>query len=266
MTAPIIWSGGLGGSGIDTATTAPVITSASIIWYDPTQGNDANTGTNPEQPVKTFAQAVTNASTGSVVAMLDVDNETITGTVTINKSIKVVGVGAGSARTSFTPLSGATAMFNVTADDVSFENCYFKPAQGTVGTAGRITCANKGLEFYSCQFDSGASDGNCVITAAGSDYFRFDGCTFTVTSALSSGTGPIAINCSGTNIGGKIFDTVFDGSTFGFKDAAAVTLVSATRLYIKNVTLVGKADIVGTGVSYNIIGVTTSGASRILIT
>lgn len=268
MAAPVIWSGGLAGSGIDTATTTPVIVSAAIIWLDFTNGSDANAGTSPELPVKTFAQAVTNAASSSIISVVANNAEVVTGTVAINKSVKVVGSGIGSARASFAPASAATLMFNVTSDDVSFESIYFKSAQATTGTAGRVSCANKGLEFYSCQMDSSFFDGAGIILAAGADYFRIDGCSFTAVGPFVAGTSQTFVNCSGTNIGGKIFNTVFDGASLGagFNSSVAISLTSATRLYIKNLTLVGRTDVTGTGVSYEIIGLTTSGASKVSIT
>jgi hypothetical protein len=270
VASMIVWSGGLAGSGIDAATLSPVIVSSSVIWLDNVNGNDANAGTAPENPKKTLSSAITAASaTGTIIAVASGSNETIVGTVTINKAVKIVAFGSGSTAGGFTQSASSANMLSVTTDDVSFEGVYFRSAASGSSSNPKVTTGNKGLEFLSCTWDLGTTDGAGIVFTVGADYFRVQDCAFNRIGAFAGGAGttPKAINISGAAIAGKIINTSFNGGSFGWQDGAAIDLTGApVRLYMKNVTLSGKSDVSGTSPSYVIIGVTTSGASLVSIT
>jgi len=264
MASPIVWPQGLVGTGVDSSTLLPDLFSAAVIWVDNSKSasSDANAGTDPELPLKTTSQAVTNASAGSVIVYGANHAETISSTVTVNKNgLRFLGFGVGT-RTTFTPASGATLCFSVTTGtDVVFENLYFKGASATSGTAGRVQTAAAGTEIYSCQFDCGANDGNAVICASGGDRFRIDSCSFTATGSRPTS----AINLSAAVTGGRIVNTTVDGSTFGWA-GTAVSVASCVQLYVKNLTLAGNADMIGaTTTSYQLFGVVSSAAGRVTL-
>lgn len=263
MASPIAWGLGFAGSGIDTATVSPVYTSAKTIWLNSNGGNDANAGTEPELPVATIAQAVTNSVANSVIVVAAGHTQTIVGTQAFGSvaGLRVVGCGTGSNRPKFTPTSGATAMFNVTSADVVFENIYFGAAAGTSGSAGRLTTNQSGTQVLNCQIDCGAFDQEGFIWSSCANGV-VNNCNFTAvasrpTRALLHNTGA----CNNFQMNG----VVFDGSTFGWAGIACVP-AAATDLVIKNLTLAGNSDLVAAITSYQIFGVTTSGAGRVTIT
>ncbi len=262
MASPIVWTAGFAGTGIDTATDVNNLLSAATIWVNFSTGNDVNAGTEPELPVKTTAQAVTNAVAGSTIIFPSGNAETITGTVTVNKAgLRFVGFGTGSNRPKFTPSSGATAMFNVTAIDVCFESLYFAAAAATSGAGGRITCAVAGLEVTSCQMDCGASDQEGILLAAGADRFRIDSTTFTATASRPTR----ALGLSAAITGGKVINCTVDGATFGWA-GNAFTCSSCVSLVVKNLLISGQADILGaTTTSYQFYGLTTSAAGKVTL-
>lgn len=262
MASPILWPLGLAGTGVDSATVYPDLFSAATIWVNFTSGSDANAGTEPELPVKTIAQAVTNAAAGSIIAIVAGNQETVAGTVTVNKAgVRFVGFGTGANRPQFIPTSGATALFNVTAVDVCFESIYFKAAAATTGTGGRITCAVAGLEVNSCQVDCGANDQEGILLAAGADRFRIDSTTFTATASRPTR----ALGLSAAITGGKVINCTIDGSAFGWA-GNAFTCSSCVSLVAKNLTLAGNSDVLGsTTTSYQFLGVLGSSAGKVTL-
>lgn len=263
MASAQVWGLGLAGSGVATATLYPDYLASSVIWVNFTSGSDANAGTEPELPVKTIAQAVTNASAGSTINIVAGNLEPLTAQVAVNKAaLRFVGNGVGTNRPQFTINSGATSMFNVTTADCAFEGIYFKAALATSGTGGRVVCTASGLELIECQIDCGAFDQEGVLLNAGADNARIDGCSFTAVGSRPTRAIGLA-GAPNTNV--KIIDTTVDGSTFGWA-GNAVTTSNCVRMVIKNITLAGNSDLSGsTMTSYQIYGVTTSGASKVVI-
>lgn len=263
MASPIVWGLGFAGSGIDTASVLPVYTSAATVWLNSNGGSDANAGTEPELPVATIAQAITNVAAGGVICIAAGHAQSIVGTQAIAKAgVRFVGFGTGSNRPKFTPTSGATLMFNVTANNVVFESLYFGSAAGTAGTGGRASTANVGTQFLSCQFDCGTFDGECLLftnTAAAGG--RIENSAFTAVSSRPTR----ALVHSAVIDNFTMNGCTFDGATFGWAGAACVP-TGATNLVIKNLTLAGNADLIAAVTSYQIFGVTTSGAGRVQIT
>lgn len=262
MASPIIWPAGFAGTGIDTAIAVNDLLSASAQWVNFATGSDANAGTEPELPVKTTAQAVTNAAAGSPIIFAAGNAETITGTVTVNKAgLRFIGFGTGSNRPKFTPSSGGTAMFNVTAVDVAFESLYFGAAAATPGTGGRITCAVAGLEVNACQFDCGANDQEGILLSAGADRFRIDSTVFTATASRPTR----ALGFGAALTGCKVYNCTIDGATFGWA-GNSFTCSSCVSLVVKNLTIAGQADVLGaTTTSYQFYGVTTSAAGKVTL-
>jgi hypothetical protein len=262
MASPIVWPQGFAGTGIDTATVLPVIQSAATIWLNFSTGSDANAGAEPELPVKTMAQAMTNAAAGSTIIVAAGNAETVTGTVTFSKAgVRVVGFGTGANRPKFTATSGGTAMFNVTAVDVCFESIYFAASAAGPGAGGRITCAVAGLEVNSCQVDCGANDQEGILLAAGADRFRMDSTVFTATASRPTR----ALGLSAAITGGKVINCTIDGATFGWA-GNAFTCSSCVSLVVKNLVLAGQADVLGaTTTSYQFYGVTGSAAGKVTL-
>jgi hypothetical protein len=264
MASPIAWGRGLAGTGVATATLYPAYFGTDVIWLNSDGGSDANTGLLPELPLATVGAAVTAASAGAAIAIAATHVETLAAAVNIAKAgLHFVGFGTGTARPTFTTASGATAAFTVSAggDGTMFENLYFKAAAATSGAGGRITSADTGTQIIDCAFDCGASDQECVLLNAGADNARIEGCTFTATATRPTR----AIGFGAAISDAHIINTTIDGATFGWA-GNAFTVNSAIRLYMRNLTLAGMSDLTGTAVaSYRIVGVTTSGASKVSI-
>lgn len=266
MASPIFLPAGLAGSGIDSATAFPDIVSASVIYLNSgsAAASDANAGTEPELPLLTLAQAITNASAGSVISIASTHSQTISSAVNIAKAgLRLVGSGIGSARATFTPSSGATTVLNIQAGgvDTVIESIYFKAAAATSGAGGRVVSVASGTEVLSCQFDCGAFDQEAVLLNAGADNARIEASAFTAVGSRPTR----AIGLAGTNTNVKLVNVTVDGSTFGWA-GNSVTVTNCVHLSVKNLTLAGNSDVLGaTTSSYQILGVTGSSTVRVTL-
>lgn len=265
MASPIIWSAGLAGTGVDTATVSPDYFGTNVIWVNSANSaaSDANAGTEPELPLATLAQAITNASAGACIAVSATHTQTISVTLTVNKAgLRFVGFGTGTARPTLTPSSGAIAVFTVSAANVVIDNFYLKAAAATSGAASRVVSTASGTQVLNCQVDCGAFDQEGVLLNASADNARIEGCTFTATA--SRPTRAIGLGAAVSNF--QLMSTIIDGATFGWA-GNAVTVNSAINMVAKNVTLQGNSDLNGTTVaSYQMYGIVAVGASRVTIT
>lgn len=265
MASPIVWGAGLAGTGVDTATVYPDFFGTNVIWVNSASSaaSDANAGTEPELPLATLAQAITNASAGACIAVAATHTQTISVTLAVSKAgLRFVGFGTGSARPTLTPSSGAIATFTVTAANVVIDNFYLKAAAATSGAAGRLTTNSSGTQVLNCQLDCGVFDQQGLLFTTGADNARVQACTFTATASRPT----TAINHSNAVSNFHLLDSVVDGATFGWA-GNAVSVNSAINMVAKNVTLMGNSDLNGTTVaSYQMYGITAIGASRVTIT
>lgn len=262
MSSPIIWSAGLAGTGVDTATVFPDYFGTNVIWVNSASSaaSDGNAGTEPELPLATLAQAITNASAGACIAVSATHAQTISVTLAVNKAgLRFVGFGTGTARPTLTPSAGNIATFTVTAANCVIDNFYLKAAAATSGASGRLTTNASGTQVLNCQIDCGAFDQEGLLFTTGGDNARVQACTITATASRPTR----AISHSNAVSNFHLLDTVIDGATFGWA-GNAVNVTSAINLVAKNVTIMGNADIFGTTVaSYQMYGITAIGAAKV---
>src|SRR5688572_14864661 len=186
MASPNIFSAGLNLAGTVFANgpttlrlAGQVYLSGAVQWLDTISGDNANTGTRPEQPVKTLAQAVTNSTHNGVIVIGAGSAETLTGAQALGLNhLSIFGCGTGSSRPRYT-CGGAVAMFDVTAP-TWIEGIYF-PAS-TAAPTNRIGIGGAGTTVKDCYFECGANDTTRAVTVAAS-YARLDGCSFVATAS-----------------------------------------------------------------------------------
>lgn len=127
----------------------------SATWYvSSVIGNNGYSGKVVDHPVATLVQAMTLASAKDTIVLLDGHAETISSStaMTVSKAgLKVVSYSKGSLRATFTLDTATTARINITAANVSFDNCLF-----VANFADIATCFlnNTGPEFQvtNCEF------------------------------------------------------------------------------------------------------------------
>src|SRR6185295_16934018 len=121
MASPNVYGGGLNLAGTvfrngpSVLQLAPAYFSGAIQWLDTISGNNANAGTEPELPVATLAQAVTNSAANGLIIIGEGSTETLGSSQVINLAgLAVVGCGTGTLRPRYT-CSGAVEMLSATA-------------------------------------------------------------------------------------------------------------------------------------------------------
>lgn len=237
--------------------------SGLVQWVDTISGSNANTGAEPELPVQTLAQAVTNSAASGLIIIGEGSSESLGSAQTLNLAgLRIVGCGAGSTRPRYT-CTGTVSMFDVTSAGVRIQNIYF-PASTAVAT-NRVAFTGINGEVRDCYFECGASDTNRALrihTAAHGVRVR-DSQFVSVASRPAIGL-EVSAAVTDTSVEG----CTFDGGSFGWSDAAFKVSAAATRINVEDVSLLNRADFSAsvTATTYQAFGLTPTGGSRILWT
>lgn len=224
----------------DAFLNADLILTGVVIWVDSVLGNNSNPGTK-ELPVATLAQAVTNAtpSNGDIIVIKAGHSETLTSSVALSKAgLRIFGLGTGSGAPNFT-CNAAIDMFEITAADVMLFNLYF-PAATTVAPTALIDVAGAGARVKDCTFICGAFTQYAITVAAAGTNFLLKGGSMSV-SADGPDAGLLIESASATGL--RVEDTIFDGSTFNWDDAAIYSTVGHLRFTYDKVRLSNNATI-----------------------
>ena len=221
--------------GDDLSTSEPIYMSGNVWFVQSTTGTDAASpaGKNKAEPLDTLNQAITNAVSGDMIALLSAHTETRTSTFTITKSLTIVGCGTTSAKPAPQLLnnSAAGSLFTINTSGiyVEFRNIYF-PAQVQSNSATKFSIGQGNVRFVGCYFEANVFDTAAIVTlpttGTESEVF-FDGCTFISTGASSSSQPLAAI--AGTAITGhvRLDGTTFSNGSYGWSGASAVTITGA---------------------------------------
>jgi len=182
----------------------------NVYWVD-SNGGGSSKGTFAS-PVATLAEglALCTASNGDIVCMKPGHAESSATAIAINKAgVALLGLGIGSLRPTFTG-TGATDLFDVTANDVAIYNLIFKHT--TANTTGSVNVGAEYTTISNCRFEQATTYGlQAVVIEYDSDDITVEDCEFYVL-----GEGPdsaIAIEKSTTSSPArlKILRNYFDG-------------------------------------------------------
>lgn len=269
MASPNIWPAGIGyPTGVDTVTVSPVYTSAKIYFVSSLTGNDTTgTGVDPERPWATINKFfLSGNATGDICAVAAGHVETFTSNFSMGSNVRIVGGGVGTSRPQITNANAASApMWDNTPAACVVENLYF-PASSVASAGPRIRQEGTGSRVINCQFDCGVNDTFATgsleyVTGAGS-------ATIQNTVFSSVGSRPSVGLAVSNAMNDMLLDGVtFSGGSYGWTDYAFKGVAAITRLVVKNLVLSGNSDLItATATTYQIFGVTTSGASKIVLT
>jgi hypothetical protein len=270
LASPVNWTAGfnLAGTVFDGGPAllelAPSYLSGGVQWVDTIGGSNVNVGDNPELPVQTLAQAVTNSAANGLIVIGQGSAEAPTGSQSVALAgLTIVGCGSGSTRPRYT-CAGAVDLFAVSAAGVRIRNLYF-PASTAVSTA-RVAFTAANGEVKGCYFECGASDTNRAVrihTAANSCRVRDS--SFVVTASRPA----MGLEISAAVTDTTIEDSVFDGGSYGWTDYALKVSAAATRIFLEGqVELLNRSDagFTVTATSYQLFGLVPSGGSKVVLT
>lgn len=272
MASPNIYASGLGGSTGDELCSFSNLTLSGNVWYlQYSSGTDAASpaGKDRTKPLKTLAQAHTNAAAGDIICCLTGHQETLTGSQTFNKAgIRLVSEGSGTANKAAFTHNGAFDLFSVTAAGVVIGNINF-PTNATAATSNaKVMIQANGVMVRGCYFSLTVTDGYAVAIGAGTPTScEISNSTFisTSTSAASQPTGAFTAANASTDL--RFDNVTVDGGSTGWSGTAAINITAAaTRLTMTNVDLLGDSDIATpTGSVYTIHIRNKSGSARLVL-
>jgi hypothetical protein len=176
-------------------------------YLDPTNGNDGNDGTSPEQAVKTFPVAYALLVDGNHDILYYISGSTsltLTAQIAWAKSYThFIGVAApaqtGSRARIFSPATGTISpIMNITGSGCVFANLYVVQQSVNASALIDVTLAGGRNYFYNCHFtgpnnSTGAVDGACALNmASGASENVFERCTLGV-DTVDAPTGVVAV-------------------------------------------------------------------------
>ncbi len=237
--------------------------SGLVQWLDTINGSNANAGTDPELPVATLAQAVTNSAANGIIVIGAGSSETLTGSQTVNLAgLAIVGCGSGSSRPRYT-CNGAVDLLSLTAAGIVIRNIYF-PAS-TAASTSRISLTAASCYVRDCYFECGANDTTRTLrvhTSAANTTVR--GCTFAVTASRPA----VGLEVTAAVADCYFESNIFDGGSYGWTDYAFKVSAAATRIRGEGNTFLHRSDVgvTVTATSYQLFGLSLDGLNRVVIT
>lgn len=272
MASPNIYEAGIGGTTGDELCSFSNLRLSGDVWYVlNSTGTDAAApaGKDRIKPLKTLAQAHTNAAAGDVICLLSGHAETLTAAQTFSKAgVRVVSEGGSPANMAHFTCNGAVVMFDITAAGVWLGNIYFV-ASTTAPTPARVRVASAGTLIRGCYFECGTSDtvpSLQYVTGAGTAAVR--NTTFASTSVVVTSQPHSAINVLNA-MSDLTLDTVsIDGGASGWSQPFALNVGAAvTRLTATNLDLLNDSDVtVATGSVYTFSLRAKTGSARMVLT
>jgi hypothetical protein len=270
MASPNVWPGGLNLAGTvfqngpSFLQASPTWLSGSVQWVNTIGGNNANAGTNPELPVATLAQAVTNSAVDGVIIIGEGSSETVTLSQTFGASgIRIFGCGTGAARPRYAAGAAINMFSTAGQSSIKFNNLYF-PAS-TAASTTRILVQSSFCEVNDCYFECGANDTGSAVKVTTSNAPRITGSTFISTASRPA----IGLELGNASTASAVVkDCVFDGGSFGWTDYAFKISAAATRTTVEGVQMLRRSDfgVTVTGTSYQLFGLSVDGTGQVLIT
>jgi hypothetical protein len=241
---------GIGESlGDDLLINGPLVHTGQVWWVNSATGSDAASprGLERHRPLATLQQAVTNASNGDIIVLMDGHTETIASTVTISERLTIVGSGSSSGiPTARLGVTGDRVMLDITGDRVELRNIRFN-ARSTAGEPpAKVAVTGDGFRMRGCYLEAGNNDSGAVSLYLGGDYPEIRSTTFISTaSAVATAPGP-AISPE-VQVGCYIEDCVFDGGTVGWASGYAIEQnglnTATTDFRAQNITLTRGSDV-----------------------
>jgi hypothetical protein len=238
------------------ALCEPLTLSGNVWYVNFATGVDSATGgLERKAPLKTLAQALTNAVPGDTAVLLETHVEVIAAPITVGEAVTIMGEGknAGNPMASLqlNHAGAVGAMLVVTVPGVRILNILIKePAQAAV--IPNISVRATDVRIEECRMEMGANNNKEGIGGDGTvcDRLQVDNTTFVSVAPLVSDRPHPAVKFTAAPPNQmKMRGTVFDGGTVGFEDPTTNTPVAMvmtgaqTRIELEAISLLNGADV-----------------------
>ncbi len=180
---PTNFPGGVSSQGMPVlAGTIPATTGVYLFVHSGT-GADTNTGRDKTRPLATVAAAIgkCTANKGDVIVVMPGHAESYATSTALNVNVagvRIVGLGSGLLRPTFTFITATTATITVSAANCGWDNCNFVANVANVATAFTLSTAKDFQLTNSWFIDTSASLNFLCIVTTNSTANAADGLTF----------------------------------------------------------------------------------------
>ena len=240
-------------------------TTGDIYWVDSASGDDANAGTNRNEPKATLGSAITaaTANNGDMIIIESGHTETLASSLQITKAgIRIYGLGSGSNKPSFTVDAAVDGIDITTGGYVEIDGLRF-PAGTTSGNTARINLDAVGILIKDCDFLCGENDLNTITVTANAIDCKVEGGSMTI-EANGADSGILVESASA--LGFVVDGMSFDGGDFNFDNGAIYSTVAHTEFTYRDVSLTNNAHIIHTAAAKGLaIGTVMGDGSRLEI-
>lgn len=205
-----------------------LFTTGNVFYVDSVRGSNGNVGTDPSQPLATWAQAQTSttASNGDVVVIKPSHTETIgsAGGLTLSKAgVSYVGLGSGATRptVTFATATTATAIIsgaNIIVDNFVFTQSFDAIVSPFVISGAGVTLANS----YFMTANASYQATQMILTTAAAN-------NLTITGNRFIGTSDAGTTAAVTLVGGDNA-TIVDNDFIGAYSSGVGAIRSITTL------------------------------------
>lgn len=137
----------------------------NVFWVNSNGGGNGNPGTR-NKPFASLDYAIgrCTANNGDIIMLMPNHAETLTGAAAVVfdvAGITVIGMGQYNNRPRFLLDAGTTVDIDVTADDVTIENCVFASGHSDVATCFDLDA--KGFRLLNCEFVDNTTHENFLV-------------------------------------------------------------------------------------------------------
>lgn len=240
-------------------TISDIKTHPGDIWFVDSGasggGDGAGYGRNPDKPFLTLDYAIgqCTASNGDVIYLLPGHAESLIAASTLTMDVagvRVIGLGWGALRPTFTITTANTATWNVTAANCWIENVkivsnFLNVAASMTVAAGGTNLTLKDVEFR----DTGVVLGSLIhlSVAADADDMVIDGMRIVATALTAAATNCVlfAGGCDRLRLTNSVFHGACTGAVVG------ATAAASTDIFVEDVRVLNTDTTAGLGIAFH---------------
>lgn len=227
-----------------------------IFFVNSVTGTDgAGYGQNPDSPLATldYAVGLCTASKGDVIYLMPGHAESLTGATSLTMDVagvKVIGLGWGALRPTFTLTTATGATWNITAANCWVENVLIISNFLNVAASMTIAATGTAAMLKDVEFrDTDATHGSLIhlSVAADADDLTITGMRSIATALTAAATNNVlfAGGCDRLRITNSVFHGACTGAVIGASAAASV------GVYLNDIDLLNTDTTNGLGIAFH---------------
>jgi hypothetical protein len=241
---------GVGSDGSDALDSTRQLLATSRVWFV----NQSGGGEGADFHL--LENAIAAASDGDLIVLSEGFTQTTSFTITVNKSVTIVGLGTaadGKPSVQLKNNSATQSLLDIVVSNVQIRNIYFPPQlQSCIGAKIGVSATSFSLVNCYLEFDGNDQQG-VLEDNVGGGYYR--GCTFVSTATSGSARPGYGLLTSDPYDSLRLDDCVFDDGVVGFSFSAFSTNGDLTNMRALGVSLLRGAKFDLSSATNNLSGI-----------